>query len=610
MSDPTIPALPDAVAVANPSATGAATPAPGPLGPLPGLLAAAGEDPSNLSRLNEVLDTATRHCRRLVNSRVARVWLARRGGRRLVTREPGGEGRPMVEHRIRRGEGLAGHVLATGATLRLKPGDPRPVVKGALPECTSALVVPLFRRGQTFAVIECLDRQGPGAASGFTDEDVDRLEVAAESIAFALDHALLSEETVRRSLEKEVLLEVAKTLSAPLEVDEVIAAILESLRQVVAYDAAAVYLLDRRTQALERVAAVGYPAGTDEAFGLRVGEGLSGWVAKTGEAVIVADVRNDPRYVAARPGTRSEIAAPLQVRGRTIGVFNLESDQEDAYHEGHLEMLGGFASQAAVAVERARMTRDLLEQRRLERELAIAREIQASFLPKSAPSVPGFELAGTARTHAQVGGDYYDFIRVSEGRLGLAIADASGKGIPAAILMAGFRMSLLAEIRNEFAIRAVMRKVNSLLHESTDRDKFVTAFYGLLDWRNGVLTFSNAGHNPPILVRAGGRLEHLTEGGVALGVLPSAQYEDRPVAFHPGDVLLLYTDGVSEAENVSGEQFGQARLEQTLAGLVGGTAEHILEGIVDAVVTWAGERGQTDDLTLVVVRALPATPGA
>jgi sigma-B regulation protein RsbU (phosphoserine phosphatase) len=336
-----------------------------------------------------------------------------------------------------------------------------------------------------------------------------------------------------------------------------------------------------------------------------MGQGIVGWVAKHGEPVIVPDVRKDNRYVMARSETRSELAAPLRIEGRTIGVFNLESHLADAYHEGHLELLRAFASQAAVAVERARLMRELLDRRRLEKELTIARDIQVSFLPKRAPEVPGFDMAGTMLPHDEVGGDYYDFIRITDARLGLAIADVSGKGIPAALLMAGFRMSLLAEIRNEFAIRAVMRKVNSLMHESTDRDRFVTAFYGVLDFKNRVLIFSNAGHNPPILLRGDGRMEYLIEGGVALGVLPDARYEERPIAMNPGDVLVLYTDGISEAESPTGEHFGTLRIEDALRRLAAKSSAEILQGLVDEVLAWAGERGQSDDLTLVVLKAKP-----
>ena len=295
----------------------------------------------------------------------------------------------------------------------------------------------------------------------------------------------------------------------------------------------------------------------------------------------------------------------MMFEGRVIGVFNLESDSLDVYHDGHLELLGAFAAQAAMAVERARTARERVERRRLEKELAIARDIQRSFLPASAPRIAGFDLAGTSISHDEVGGDYYDFIAVSDTRLGLAIADVSGKGIPAALLMAGFRMALLAEIRNEFAIRAVMRKVNQLLHESTERDRFVTAFYGVLDWRNGALIFSNAGHNPPLLLRADGTTEELSEGGVALGVLEDTLYEERPLALGHGDVLVMYTDGVSEAENEHGEQFGPGRIESLVRSHPEHSARELTQDIVAAVLDWAGERGLDDDLTLLVMRKLP-----
>jgi sigma-B regulation protein RsbU (phosphoserine phosphatase) len=555
------------------------------------------------ARIWDLVRAASRHCRQVADCEVARIWIPRRGGRRLVAQEYADRGdEPRSVQRLRRGEGLAGWTIAHGRTLRIGPAELPPDLKGAPPSFSAALVLPLFRRGAAFAAIECLN---PRHGGSFTEQDAAHLEAESEHIAIALDNALLSEETGRRALEREALFEITKTLSAPLDLDEVIEAIFRALRQVVSYDAAAIYLVNPKTLALEQVADTGYPEGSDEAFGLRVGVGLVGWVAKTGEAVIVPDVKRDSRYVAARPSTRSELATPLVVEGRTIGVFNLESDREDAFHEGHLELLVAFASHAAVAVERARLTRALLERRRLEKELAIAREIQLSFLPKAAPEIPGFDLAGAARPHAEVGGDYFDFIRVSETRLGLAIADSSGKGIPAALLMAGFRMSLLAEIRNEFAIRAVMRKVNSLLHESTERDKFVTAFYGVLDVKNRALIFTNAGHDPPILLRASGAIEHLVDGGVALGVLPDAHYEERPIALSTGDVLLFYTDGVSEAEAPGGEQYGQRRLEQRLVRLRDRSAREILDGVVEEVLAWTGERGQNDDLTLMVVKVLP-----
>lgn len=553
-------------------------------------------------RFNDLLLAATRQCRRLVDCERVRVWIVRSNGRRLVARDFPEHDGAATEVRLRREMGLAGWVQSRGEPLRLAPGDAAPPgLRGVRELPATAIVLPLFRRGEVFGVLECVGKRD----GAFSDADFDRLEVAAEGVAFALDYALLSQEIERRALEKDVLLDVTRLLAAPFELEEVVEAIITGLRQVVDFDAAAVYLVARDTASLEMVSELGYPDGSEVAFELQMGEGIVGWVAKSGEAVIVPDVTADPRYVAARPTTRSEIATPLIVEGRVIGVFNLESDHEDLYHEGHLELLSAFAAQAAVAVERARTARDRVERRRLEKELAIARDIQRSFLPAVAPRVPGFDLAGTSISHDQVGGDYYDFITVSDTRLGLAIADVSGKGIPAALLMAGFRMSLLAEIRNEFAIRAVMRKVNRLLFESTDRGKFVTAFYGVLDWRNGILIFSNAGHNPPLLIRPDGTTDPLSEGGVALGVLEDTQYEERPLAIADGDVAVLYTDGVSEAENEMGEQFGVERIEAIVRANPNHTARELMQDLIAAVLDWAGERGLNDDLTLLVMRKTP-----
>ena len=569
---------------------------------LPSLVLHLSEGFDASTNLTELLRAAGRHIRKLVDCQTSRIWLARRAGRRLVARDfPAGDAPPTLKQ-TERDEGLAGWVISHGKVLRLGPGEARPLLRGEIPEFRSALVVPLLRRGEVFAALECLDRLGGGP---FTAEDVERLELAGEHVAFALDNALLYEETERRALEKEVLLEVTSVLSATMDLDEVIEAILKSLRQVVNYDAAAIYLINRKTHALELVNQVGYPPGCDDAFGLRVGLGIVGWVAKTGESLIVPDVTKDERYVSARPETRSELAAPLRIGARIIGVFNLENDRGDAYHEGHLELVTALAAQAAVAVERARLTRELLDRRRLEKELAIAREIQASFLPETSPVVPGFDIAGTTITHDEVGGDYYDFIPISDTRLGIAIADVSGKGIPAALIMAGFRMSLLAEVRNEFAIRAVMRKVNGLLHESTASGKFVTAFYGVLDHKNRAFIFSNAGHNPPILFRHEGPIEYLEEGGVALGVLPQAEYDDRPIAFRPGDVLLFYTDGISEAESPTGEHFGVQRIERLVETLLHQSAAAIMAALVARVQEWTGTRGSSDDLTLVVLKVNP-----
>jgi sigma-B regulation protein RsbU (phosphoserine phosphatase) len=216
--------------------------------------------------------------------------------------------------------------------------------------------------------------------------------------------------------------------------------------------------------------------------------------------------------------------------------------------------------------------------------------------------MPGLDLAGLNIPYRDVGGDYYDWIRIVDNQIGLAIGDVSGKGVAAALLMAAFRASLLAEIRNHYAIRRILQKVNRLLFESTEPGKFVTAFYGVLDAKNRVFTFSNAGHNPPLLLHADGRAEWLTEGGLALGVLEDTTYEERPTPLMTGDVLVLYTDGVTEAANEHEEEFGVERLERLVRETAHRPAAEIVEAIRTQVNDFTGERHLNDDLTLLVAR--------
>jgi len=197
-----------------------------------------------------------------------------------------------------------------------------------------------------------------------------------------------------------------------------------------------------------------------------------------------------------------------------------------------------------------------------------------------------------------------DSIDIVEGQTGIAIGDVSGKGIAAALIMASFRASLIAEIRNNYSIRTICRKVNNLLCESVRPGSFVTALYGVLDSRNHVLTFSNCGHDQPILLRSDDRVEYLKEGGPLLGVTPNVDYEERPVYLNRGEVVLLYTDGVSEAFNSADEAFGRERLIQVLRDNRRETSQGISEAIFKAVKEYASRRYVFDDLTMIVLKRL------
>jgi len=389
--------------------------------------------------LDELIQAASAFVHALVRARTVRLWLFRRGGQRLVSREfdpaaPDGVSEIVISPDV----GPVGFAAQNRQSLNLGPSGEDERFATYDPPYTAALVVPLLRRGASLGVIECLDKADGGR---FTAAEQSALESVSEDMAVAIENAQLYFDTRRKSLERAVLLEVGRAIALPLSLPQVLEAIMDQLRRIVHYDAAAIYLLDRETHEVLSEASRGYPPEMAEAFKLLEGEGIVGWVAKTGDSVIVADTAKDRRYVAARHSTRSEMACPIASQGRIIGVFNLENDDPDAYHDGHLEFLKTFASQAAAAIERARLLDAALEARNLEKELEIARGIQASFLPEKPPAMPGLDLYGINLSYGEVGGDYYDFIPIVDSQLGLAIGDVSGKGVAAALLMATFRAS-------------------------------------------------------------------------------------------------------------------------------------------------------------------------
>jgi sigma-B regulation protein RsbU (phosphoserine phosphatase) len=460
---------------------------------------------------------------------------------------------------------------------------------------------PLFAGGEYFGMIQAINSMN---ADGFSQDDLDTLAVLAGHVAQTLRNSWILEEAIRGSREAKSLYEVGIALSSSLDLDELLQKILDNLSRVVACDSAVIYLVNPRTGNIEQIVGKGVPEVVEDKLHLKIGQGVTGRVVATGKGVIISDVSSDPDYIAFRPQTKSEMAVPLKVGDSVIGAFNLESDWAQAYSEHDLELLNAFASLAAITIERARLHHERMSSRKIVDELAIARRIQMTFLPSQDPTIPGFDISGINTPSADVGGDYYDFIPIVDNQLGVAIGDVSGKGVPAALIMAAFRASLKAEIRNNFAIRAILMKVNNLLFESVERDNYVTAIYSVLDIKNKVLTFSNAGHNPPILRKSNGQVEYLREGGLALGTFANSAYEERPISLSPGDILLFYTDGVTEAKNDADEEFGVARLLNCLEESKDRTSKEIIKYIVDCANSFASRQKEMDDLTMVIIKML------
>ncbi len=302
-------------------------------------------------------------------------------------------------------------------------------------------------------------------------------------------------------------------------------------------------------------------------------------------------------------GITSAVRA-LHRGARRIAAGDLDTPIEIP-NEDELGDLAAAVNEMAAGVKRGRA--EASKREALERELAVAREIQERLLPHVMPAVPGFEISGASLPSQQVGGDYFDFLDLEDGRLGIAIADVSGKGIPAALLMANLQAILRGQAEERGDVSAVLARVNSFLVRSTDPHMFVTFFYGILDRVKGVFLSSNAGHNPPLLLRADGTIERLSAGGLLLGFMAGQDYAQQATELRPGDVVVLFTDGITEASDPGTPDrpdrfFGEERLIEVVRRSAGLTAGEIQTAILDAVAAHTAGAPQSDDITLVVFK--------
>jgi sigma-B regulation protein RsbU (phosphoserine phosphatase) len=411
-----------------------------------------------------------------------------------------------------------------------------------------------------------------------------------------------------------MLLDITKTISRSLDLQEVLNLVMDTLDSLIPYDAAGIFLLhcvDKAKVAegeepceFQAEAVRGYDIDELRDVHLKLGEGFIGHVALSGQPIISPDVHEDPVYINARKETRSEMVAPIISNNEVIGVFDLESDELNAYSDDDLEVLLMLASQVAIIIEKVMLHEQLIEKKRLEGQLEVARQVQLELLPPGDPQLPGYDISAYNFPTEEVSGDYYDWVRIYEDQIGLVIADVSGKGVPAALLMAFLRASLRAATHIGYAPQISMAKVNYLLWESIERNQFITAFYGILDTVNRTLAYANAGHNPPLLLKASGEERFIERGGLPLGMFRDTRYHQYYLPIEPGDVLVLYTDGVTEATNPAGDEFGRERLATAVREAANLPARELIRSVQNEVLNWTDGKGASDDITFFVIKAL------
>ncbi len=410
----------------------------------------------------------------------------------------------------------------------------------------------------------------------------------------------------------QLLLDISHKVRDTLDLDEIMEHLLEVVKNVYAYDAAGIFVLnqdlvhDRHEAPREMIAGIarrGFDPGSPEEDDMLMhGQGITGYVIRNCQSVVVPDVSLDGRYVQGRSSTRSEIAVPVILNKRAIGALNLESDRVSAYTEDDIEVLQFFADAAAISIEKAMLHKQLLERELINKQLETAREVQSRLLPTNAPILPGYDIAGICISADEIGGDYFDYIPLAHNRLGLAVADVSGHGIPSALVMTAFRALLRTKARGKSTPANIASSINHLLPEFTGDNHFVTVLYAVLEPTTGSLTYISCGHPPPQLLRADGKEDILDQRNTALGIFQNLQYTEASTHLNAGDILVLYTDGVVELMNQYNETFGVPRLRQVIRENGHMPAEDLVNKVIETTRIFSNSYAFLDDLTLVILR--------
>jgi sigma-B regulation protein RsbU (phosphoserine phosphatase) len=440
------------------------------------------------------------------------------------------------------------------------------------------------------------------------------LQNAGTQIGITLERAylfdLLKE---RRTHEQAALLDLSNQLLSRTDLNDLMDYLVGQIRSLLRVDAVALLLPGKYLNQLDFSAATGWyhdPVANKRRIPADQGS-RSGQVMESRRPVVIKsfDENNDFPDLAvdwlSPEGFKAAVFVPLVAQENSLGVLAIHSRVQRRFDDEEIRFLQLMANQAAIAIEKARLQQDEIARQKLEKELAVGRQIQLSLLPKSCPIIPGWEFCDIYKAARQVGGDLYDFFELpgQPGLLGLVIADVSDKGVPAALFMGISRTLIRSAALSGVSPLMALEEANQRILSESETGFFLSAFYGILDIETGRLIFSNAGHNPPLVYRSGsGEFLSLSTDGIVLGVLDQIALEESEVTFSPADLLICFTDGVTEAMNADLEEFGLGRLQEAIAVCADGSASEVLESIVSAVENFTGQADQFDDFTLFVVK--------
>jgi sigma-B regulation protein RsbU (phosphoserine phosphatase) len=506
--------------------------------------------------------------------------------------------------RLRPTEGLIGRVVSNQQSAVVGDVADDPHYIELVPGMVSTVAVPLVHKAKTIGALNVLSR----ARDQYTDRDGNILRQFATLVASAIVNARMFERERQDAEAFETLAEVGREVAAVLDLDELLSRIAQLTRRVIDYRTFGILLLDEKTKTLDIEVAVKYG---EKVILPKVplGEGLVGYSALHREPVLVPDVSKDPRYIKVVDDVRSELVVPMLIKDRCIGVFDLESPELDAFTKRDVEILTLLASQAAVAIENARLYEHVSHtEARLEKEVRFAKRVQTALLPTELPKrVKGVDLAVSFEPARELGGDFHDFLLPDSHTLVVALGDVSGKGVPAA-LYSVFAAELVRgrTFRRRYVPQnsspaSVLTSINTILHERQLEEYYCTLIYSTFDLKSRTVTLANSGVPYPIHA-SGDSVEQIPSPGVPLGSFMGVTYDNVTLPIANNDVFVFCSDGVFEAMNSRSEEFTADRLKDVVRASRHLTAREIVHAIVTAVEEHRGGFERNDDMTVVVLK--------
>jgi sigma-B regulation protein RsbU (phosphoserine phosphatase) len=506
--------------------------------------------------------------------------------------------------RLSPGQGVVGAAVEEGRPILVNDIRQEPRYVGPLRNMLSQLAVPMRRKGKVIGALNLLDE----AEGAFTPQDEKLLRQFAAHVAVAIENARLFESERHYVDTLETLAEIGREMSSILDLDELLRRIALLTKRLISYRTLGILLLNETTKELEMKLAVSYGKGNEKRH-MKLGDGLVGWAALHKEPVLVSDVSVDPRYVNLVEDVRSELVIPMLIKDRCIGVFDLESPELDAFTKEHKELLTLLASQAAVAIDNARLYEEVRHnEERIEKELRFAQRVQMALLPTELPkALDGVDVAGRFEPARELGGDLHDFLVPDENLLVVAVGDVSGKGAPAA-LYGAFAAELVRSrtmrrrfMPDRFSVGGVLQAMNTILNDLQLYEYYCTLCYAFFDLERRTVTLSNSGLPYPVRCSGAGCAQ-IELPGVPLGSFPGVTYDEVTLDVARDDLFVFCSDGISEAMDEDGLEFGATRLCEVVNAHRTESARAIVDAIYEAVTAFRGAAPQGDDMTAVAVK--------